>query len=365
MESCTLKSSDSLHITEFPHDGIRAYLVTVDATESTFFSVFERIKAAVEERGARIVFQYLFARRHVEPSVNAVMGAVDWPVTLLDGGAGEGPGITGTQVVALAGAELQPVADGDRTVGYWYDTAGARFCLLGDLRGDDLSLSREAQAESVLVKMERLLGQIDMAFTDIARTWIYLADLLDWYDEFNVVRTRFFTEHEVFEKMVPASTGIGAGTAAGEAMVAALLAVKPRNDSVKVFAVPSPLQCPALDYNSSFARAVEIDLPGSRLLTISGTASIEPEGKTVHIGNCEKQVALTMAVVLEILKSRDLDWENICRGIAYFKHVKDAHLFRAYCEERSMPELPVAISHAHVCRDDLLFEIEVDAIEIR
>ena len=52
----------------------------------------------------------------------------------------------------------------------------------------------------------------------------YLNDLLEWYDEFNDVRTQFFTERGTFDKMVPASTGIGAGSAAGEAMVSALLA---------------------------------------------------------------------------------------------------------------------------------------------
>jgi len=203
-----------------------------------------------------------------------------------------------------------------------------------------------------------------MEFTDIARTWIYLNNLLEWYDEFNVVRTRFFKERGTFEKMVPASTGIGAGSAAGEEMVSALLAVKPKHDGVKIFAVPSPLQCPALDYKSSFARAVEIDQPGSRLLTISGTASIEPGGKTVHLGNTEKQIELTMEVVHEILKSRGMDWENTSRAIAYFKDIDEAPLLEKYCLENGLPELPVAISHADVCRHDLLFEIELDAIKV-
>ena len=51
-------------------------------------------------------------------------------------------------------------------------------------------------------KMEALLKQADMEFTDIARTWIYLNDLLEWYDEFNVVRTQFFRERGTFEDLV-------------------------------------------------------------------------------------------------------------------------------------------------------------------
>ena len=110
-------------------------------------------------------------------------------------------------------------------------------------------------------------------------------------------------------------------------------------------------------------RAVEIDQPGSRLLTISGTASIEPGGETVHLDDTKKQIELTMEVVHEILKSRNMDWEDTARAIAYFKDDSEAYMLEEYCIENNLPELPVAISHADVCRHDLLFEIELDAVK--
>jgi enamine deaminase RidA (YjgF/YER057c/UK114 family) len=363
MQEMTMNPTDSLQTVEFPHDGVKAYFITAQATEENMQEVFDRVSAEMAERDATIAFQYLFGGRQFYPKAVSAIKKLDWPMTLLHGDACSGSTITGTQFIALSGAQLHPVLDGDRLVGNWYDTEDARYCLLGDIRADDLALSREDQARAVFEKMEVLLKQADMQFTDIARTWIYLNDLLEWYDEFNAVRTRFFQERGTFEKMVPASTGIGAGTAAGEAMVCALLAVKPKHDGVKVFAVPSPLQCPALDYKSSFARAVEIDQPGSRLLTISGTASIEPGGKTVHLDDCEKQIELTMDVVHQILTSRNMDWEDTSRAIAYFKDIREAHLLEKYCIENNLPELPVAISHADVCRHDLLFEIELDAVK--
>ncbi len=353
----------ALQIVEFPHDGVKAYFTTAHATESTMHDVFDRVSAEMAARDARIAFQYLFGGRQFHPKAVSAIKQLDWPLTLLHGDACSGSTVTGTQFIALSGAELQPVMDGGRKVGNWYDTTDARYCLLGDIRADDLALGREAQARAVFEKMEALLGQAGMEFADIARTWIYLNNLLEWYDEFNEVRTRFFRERGVFEKMVPASTGIGAGSAAGEEMVAALLAVKPKHGGVKVFAVPSPLQCPALDYKSSFARAVEIDQPGSRLLLISGTASIEPGGKTVHLGDTGKQIELTMQVVHKILESRGMDWGDTSRAIAYFKDITEAPLLEKYCLDHHLPELPVAISHADVCRHDLLFEIELDAVK--
>ncbi len=353
----------SPQIVEFPHDGVKAYFITAQATEDSMNGVFDQVSAEMASHDAQIAFQYLFGGRQFYPKAVSAIKQLDWPLTLLHGDACSGSTITGTQFIALSGAELNPVMDGDRKVGNWYDTEDARYCLLGDIRADDLSLGREEQAQAVFEKMESLLQQADMEFTDIARTWLYLNNLLEWYDEFNAVRTNFFKERGTFDKMVPASTGIGAGSAAGEEMVCALLAVKPKHDGVKIFAVPSPLQCPALDYKSSFARAVEIDQPGSRLLTISGTASIEPGGETVHLDDTKKQIELTMEVVHEILKSRNMDWEDTARAIAYFKDDSEAYMLEEYCIENNLPELPVAISHADVCRHDLLFEIELDAVK--
>ena len=364
MQRATFNQSESLQIIEFPHGGVTAYFITAQASDSVLPEVFERVTGEMEKRDAKIAFQYLFGGRQFYPKAVSAIRNLDWPLTLLHGDACSGSTITGTQFIALSGAELNPVMDGDRMVGNWYDTKDARYCLLGDLRADDLSLSREEQARAVFEKMENLLKQADMEFTDIARTWLYLNDLLEWYDEFNAIRTQFFKERGVFGKMVPASTGIGAGSAANEAVVSALWAIQPKNNNVQIFSVPSPLQCPALDYESSFARAVEIAQPGSRLLTISGTASIEPGGKTAHIGHCEKQIERTMEVVHQILISRNMDWKDTSRIIAYFKDIHDANLLEKYCIEHQLPELPVAISHADICRNDLLFEIELDAVRV-
>ena len=72
-------------------------------------------------------------------------------------------------------------------------------------------------------------------------------------------------------------------------------------------------------------------LPDHRRLYVSGTASIEPSGKTAHIGDPAKQISLTMEVVAAILESRRMTWADVSRAIAYFKDIKDAPLFDEYC----------------------------------
>ncbi len=366
MSKKSTSGKEGLTIAEIPLAGeVTAHFITVQMTEADMPKVFEQIAAEVRKRNAQIAFQFFFGGRRFYPQIVSAMPQLDWPLTLLQGDACSGEDITGTQVIAISGAPLHPILDGERKAGCWVETSDARYCLLGDLRADDLSQSREEQAYAVFEKMELLLKQADMLFTDVARTWIYLNELLTWYDEFNAVRTRFFSERGVFGKMVPASTGIGAGSAAGEMMVGALLAIKPKHEKMKICAVPSPLQCPALDYKSSFARAVEIKQAESRLLMISGTASIDPNGATAHIGDTKQQIALTMDVVHEILKSRGMDWMDVIRGIAYFKDIREVHLLQEYCDQEHIPPLPIVVSHADICRHDLLFEIELDAVNGR
>ncbi|RKX43591.1 MAG: hypothetical protein DRP64_07980, partial [Verrucomicrobia bacterium] len=149
---------DTLKTVEFPHDGVKAYYITAQATEESMHEVFDRVSAEMAEHDAKIAFQYLFGGRQLYPKAVSAIKNLAWPLTLLHGDACTGEcSITGTQFIAISGAELNPVMDGDRLVGNWYDTKDARYCLLGDIRGDDLSLSREKQARAVFEKMEALL----------------------------------------------------------------------------------------------------------------------------------------------------------------------------------------------------------------
>ena len=72
-----------------------------------------------------------------------------------------------------------------------------------------------------------------------------------------------------------------------------------------------------------------------------------------------------MRVVAGILASRGMGWDDVSRGIAYFKKRADIALFKKYCNVQGIEHFPLSVSHADVCRDDLLFEIEVDAVQLK
>ena len=74
----------------------------------------------------------------------------------------------------------------------------------------------------------------------------------------------------------------------------------------------------------------------------------------------EKQVDLTMCVIEGILKSRGMDFSDTIRAIAYCQRPEFYAAFKNWCCKRNLG-LPHCPSYSTVCRDDLLFEVELDA----
>ena len=286
------------------------------------------------------------------------------PSDLSDAQCVQKEGLWSLQTIAVSKTSPTPILLRGRTIGVVYEDEYARYCHLSTVIPEDRNASRAAQARVVFETLNQVLQSNDFRFTDTVRTWFYLDHLLDWYDEFNAVRTAFFTEQGVFDKRVPASTGISAGNPWNCALSCDLLAVQPKSEALRIQAVASPLQCSALNYKSSFSRAVELAFPTHRNLWISGTASIAPEGQTAHVGNVEGQIELTMQVVSALLESRQLGWTDVCRGIAYFTDMRNMAVFERYCREHRIPDFPLAVACVQVCRKDLLFELEVDAVGI-
>lgn len=320
-------------------------------------SIFSRVPAL----SGRIAAQFAFGGCEFKDAAVSLMGGEQWPLMWLQGDPDSGRHVSGTQALVIPGSPTRTLSLGGVPVGTLWSDADADYCFLAGIHPDNPEASRADQAWRVFEMTETVLQDAGMTFLDVTRTWLFLDHLLDWYDEFNRVRTAFFNERGVFEHLVPASTGIGARNPAGTALTVGALAIRPKRPSVTITEVTSPLQCPATAYRSSFSRAVELTFSRRRQLLISGTASIAPGGETVHSTDVKAQIALTMKVIEAILESRGMDWTHATRGLAYFRDMGDAGLFDQYCRENGLPPLPVVPVHATVCRHDLLFELELDA----
>ncbi|HUB51642.1 MAG TPA: Rid family hydrolase [Terracidiphilus sp.] len=119
---------------------------------------------------------------------------------------------------------------------------------------------------------------------------------------------------------------------------------------------------------SSFSRGIRIDLNGATMLLISGTASIDENGVSVHIGDFRAQMRRTLANITGLLESEGCTWHDIVRTTCYLRDIeRDYEAFNeertAFYKEQGLDPLPASTGiQAILCRPELLIEIEAIAM---
>jgi len=122
------------------------------------------------------------------------------------------------------------------------------------------------------------------------------------------------------------------------------------------------------DKPSSFSRGMRIDLNGLTILLISGTASIDEHGKSVHIGDFRAQMQRTLENITGLLSSEGCTWHDIVRTSCYLRDIdRDYDIFNevrtAFFQEQGLDPLPASTGiQAKLCRPELLVEIEAIAM---
>ena len=246
------------------------------------------------------------------------------------------------------------------------EDAWGRYALLTGIGPADASAPAGDQAFSAFEGVAHELESVGMDFSHVVRTWLYADRILDWYGELNKARDRFFRERGVYGRYVPVSTGIGwSGDSSARILLGAFAAQAKEPGSVVVEALPSPLQCPALEYGSSFSRAAEVRTPGWRRVIVSGTASLAPGSHEVaHVGDVARQIDCAMKAVAAIYMSRGMSFGDVSGALTYLKDETCRPHWERWLAVH--PEYPAAHTRAivaDVCRPEWLFEIESDATQ--
>jgi enamine deaminase RidA (YjgF/YER057c/UK114 family) len=126
----------------------------------------------------------------------------------------------------------------------------------------------------------------------------------------------------------------------------------------------------AFDYTrpSSFSRALTMQLGQFKVLLISGTASVDDEGYSVHEGDFRAQCWRTYGNITALLEAEGMTWHDIVRTTCYLRDIerdyKDFNEIRtAFFEWLGLDPLPASTGiQTRLCREDLLVEIEAIAI---
>lgn len=122
------------------------------------------------------------------------------------------------------------------------------------------------------------------------------------------------------------------------------------------------------DKPSSFSRALRIDVGNVAILLISGTASVDENGVSVHVGDFRAQVQRTYRNITELLQAAGATWHDIVRTTCYLRDIeRDYAAFNeertAFFQEQQLDPLPASTGiQAILCRPDLLVEMEAIAM---
>jgi enamine deaminase RidA (YjgF/YER057c/UK114 family) len=207
---------------------------------------------------------------------------------------------------------------------------------------------------------EDLLHQAGMTFTDVARTWIYLPEMERDYPDLNRARREFFAAHKV--QPSPASTGIGAGLVPpAHDICLGLYAVK-SDPAPKRAVMTTPTLNEAPEYGSDFSRGMRLVEANKISLLVSGTASIDETGATVHLDDFEAQADRMLVNVAALLEGQGAGFGDVVSAITYLKHPEDATHLRQKFREAGYEGFPNVLVEAPVCRPELLCETEALAV---
>lgn len=126
----------------------------------------------------------------------------------------------------------------------------------------------------------------------------------------------------------------------------------------------------AYDYKrpSSFTRALRFEFGGYKVLLISGTASVNEEGKTEHPGDFRAQTWRTYRNITNLLAAENMTWHDVVRTTNYLRDIErdyeDFNKIRtSFFQWMNLDPLPASTGiQARLCWESLLIEIETYAV---
>lgn len=119
---------------------------------------------------------------------------------------------------------------------------------------------------------------------------------------------------------------------------------------------------------SSFSRALRLDLGGYKILIISGTASVNEEGKAEYIGDFKAQLWRTYRNITSLLAAEGMTWHDIVRTTNYLRDIERDYvefnkIRTTFYNWLKLDPLPASTGiQARLCWETLLFEMEAYAI---
>ena len=301
-----------------------------------------------------------------------LLGAEDdsqpWVASFVEGTPCDREGLAGVQLYAVAGPACTPIYYDRSLCGVAFEHQDARHVHLTGISGAGNAATRREEAQAMLARANAVLQTTGCSYADVVRTWICMADILQWYDEFNPVRSALYSQFaesgQTDSSWPPASTGIEGRAPGGAHCLMDLFAISgPGRRDVSIQALRNPRQSEAYGYGSAFSRGMAVTFDNVETVHVSGTAAIDEEGRSVCVGHLRGQVNHTLDNIASLLNTRHMTLDDFVSSTIFIKHGYDAKLVRELISHRSELLANSIRVAADVCRPELLFE--VDGVAVR
>ncbi len=347
-------------------------------TDEEAAKAYASLDAELRERGAVPIQERVFGTLQSAPDVAKgrarSLGTENesWavPPTYVEGAPVGHDGLAGIHVLAARSETSRLVSEGDRVLGRIVDAPSAQLLGLADVGRRAAGRLASGPAEETGATIDAavaLLEREGYSFREVARTWFYLRDILDWYGPFNAVRNAAFRRLGVMgnngHSAIPASTGIEGRNARGGWCTLDLIAARARpGGRFEMERLRNRKQSEATEYGSAFARGMALTLGDCRYYFVSGTAAIDDHGATVHVGDFEAQTEHTLTAVSALLEEAGAALPDVRQATAFLKNPCDQRTFERIADRVGLSGVPMVTTVADVCRNDLLFEIDATAV---
>ena len=196
----------------------------------------------------------------------------------------------------------------------------------------------------------------------IQRTWFYIRDIDNNYAGFVSQRKEWFSQNLLTKDThYITSTGIQ-GINAIPSQLVYLFAYSEKHlkqgqiNYLKTENYLSPTDL----YNVTFERGVRLDYGELQQFYISGTASINKDGKIQYYGDLIKQTERIKVNIEALLNSGGATMDDLQMLIVYLRDSSNYYITKRTVE-RLFPMTPYMILNAAVCRTGWLIEIEAVA----
>jgi len=347
-------------------------------------SLYSRIAEMLKEREMEIVHERIFGslgkaslilKTRSETMLSQGISP-DNPVTYIQGNPPWGEGLAGIIIRAVSssgqGRDVWTITDNSVPCGKGWQLNGIKYLILQNIQGEadsaDSIQTRTVRAQRMFERANRILNQQGASYKNVIRTWIYLSDILEWYDEFNGVRNSTYRDFGIMpgqnsHLFLPASTGIQGTVLSGAPVAMDILAVGPGEDSHQMIKrMSSTRQIEAYQYYSAFSRGLIIHEPEISIIQVSGTAAIDEEGQSIYPGDIRGQIDYTFDAVDTLVRQEDASLEDVCAATVFVKRPEDIHIFQEMAGSRGLEDFPCVCVVADICRKELLFEIDAEVV---